>query len=909
MKYIIAAIATILLLNGPAARAQNPGSGLCSYPKVTTPLSGTECWPLNQNGVTKTVTAAGFFKNAVQGPNSSVVGDAAVWNGTTGIQLADAGAPPLFKIATNYAMQNFLFVTSAAGFTVMRTGYYAAGDSPATVYVLSTSPCSLNAGAGDGGSQVPANSGAWCWLIGNQTIYDVRQWGAVGTTTTTTGTISQGSPSLSVASSSGYSVGQAIDVYGAGSTSTVNAPTSVTMVTEGTTASVTYHAQVVAIDSDHGYGPASGIISGDGSGNATLQVPQAGSDAQDQLISWSAPSGTVPTSYAVYDDAVNTSPGSGALICRGVTVQTFWRDYGQIQNSLTKTNECPSWLPTNPPTSAGKDLFRATIVSPVVGNTLVLSSNAPNACSGCTVEHDDTAPIQNAVNVKTVTLIPCGNFHTTGGITLTGNNKTLRGNNKGCSLIAPSGSFEITTLGGTGTTYFSQEIDNLQITALDMASGDCMFIQNTNRFIVDNIELSNCYNEMQINNVFIAEIHDFFSSTRRRGDYGWWLWANGSGGGTQTANLELRHVNTANAYQGISFHLDGNVASLRARYLGIQSGPFEMVSNNAVAAPQTPIYGQFYDTGFNVCWRLCLNVTDGTLMQFYSPYIQQVNGGGANNHAVVISAVDNTATPATGSVGFQIHGGTVFGGNDVILDNGNGTIIEGANIFGNFDAAIECGPFSNGLLVTGVNTYNAPANIPIAAQDYGMKLDAGCSNATVLGTFVGQKSNVLNNTSPTQEVNVNGQIDPPQTTVLTATPYTLTNATYPWVYQGQAGAANIIEVSGSFSAQNLTTDTATNIIAGLNNPQVGTQIWFIVRNHNHKATSGGADAVLTLVGGAGVTITGTATVPDAAQGQVTSGGVPQSGIYTFRKFVGTITNVGAPAITIHGCSTTAGAAC
>jgi hypothetical protein len=801
--------------------------------------------------------------------------------------------PPLY-IGTIAALQALSTSGLSAGYAVGTSGYYSPGDAPAVVYTLSNSPC-----AGDGGSQIPALGGTQCWLLGAQSTYDVRNWGATGTIQATTGTIAASSNSLVVASASGYAVGQHIIVYGAGSATAVGTPTGVTLTTEGTAGAVAYHAQVVAIDGDHGYSVASSAGTG-ATGNAAQQVPQAGSDSQDQLIQWSAGPGPTPASYAIYDDVINTVPGSGALICRSVQDVTAWRDYGQ-------SGECPSWVPTNPPGSTGKLPLRATITA-INNTTLTLSASASTTVGGAVVEHDDTVPVQNALATETVVTMPCGNFRLTGGLTLTGTGATLQGQNKQCTTLQPSGAFEVATMGGGGTTYFSQTFENFQISALDMASGDCMFVQNTNRFIIDNIELNNCFNEMQMNNVFIGEVHDFFSSTRRRGDYGWWLWGGASGGGTQTGVVEIRHVNSATSFQGISFHMDGNVASLRARYLGLQTSPYQIVSNNAVGAAQTPTYGQFYDTGFNVCWRLCLNVTDGTLMQFYSPYIQEVNAGGANNFAVLISQVDNTVTPATGSVGFQIHGGTVFGGNDAIQDNGNGTVIDGVNVFSNYDAAIVCGAKSNGLTVMGGNTYNAPGNLATAAQDYGLKMTNGCANGTFIGTFVGNKAGVLNSTSPANEINLNGQIDPPTTSVVTGAAPTLTAASYPALYQGGT-LTSIIEQSGSFAPQTDTTDTATNILGSMHNPQVGSTFRFILRNHNHKANPADANAVVTLAGGAGVTIAGTATVPDAANGALNNSGGVQSGLYTWREFRGTVTNVGAPAVTIYGCSQTAAGGC
>lgn len=61
--------------------------------------------------------------------------------------------------------------------TATRLGYAAAGDAPAITYTRSNSICSLNAGAGDGGYQVPG-SNSTCWIATLPSPADVRIWGA-----------------------------------------------------------------------------------------------------------------------------------------------------------------------------------------------------------------------------------------------------------------------------------------------------------------------------------------------------------------------------------------------------------------------------------------------------------------------------------------------------------------------------------------------------------------------------------------------------------------------------------------------------------------------------------------------------------------------------------------------------------
>lgn len=69
--------------------------------------------------------------------------------------------------------------TSAYPLGVWRISYSgspSAPTSPPLLYLPSASPCSLAAGAGDGGSQVRSADGL-CWIASPQSFYDIRWWG------------------------------------------------------------------------------------------------------------------------------------------------------------------------------------------------------------------------------------------------------------------------------------------------------------------------------------------------------------------------------------------------------------------------------------------------------------------------------------------------------------------------------------------------------------------------------------------------------------------------------------------------------------------------------------------------------------------------------------------------------------
>lgn len=113
-----------------------------SYPAATTPLTGAEQLICAQGGVTKICLTG----------------------------QAGGGGPPA---ANNAALQA---LAHNAAMSVVRQGFAAAGDSPPLTYTPSASACSLNSGAGDGGSQVPT-SDSGCWIASLPTVLDARWWG------------------------------------------------------------------------------------------------------------------------------------------------------------------------------------------------------------------------------------------------------------------------------------------------------------------------------------------------------------------------------------------------------------------------------------------------------------------------------------------------------------------------------------------------------------------------------------------------------------------------------------------------------------------------------------------------------------------------------------------------------------
>jgi hypothetical protein len=89
-------------------------------------------------------------------------------------------SPTITSVAPHAASNAILSSISSSFSRIVRDGFASAGDSASTLYTASSAPCSLNSGAGDGGSQVASSDGK-CWIaaFGPQGP-DVRQFGARG---------------------------------------------------------------------------------------------------------------------------------------------------------------------------------------------------------------------------------------------------------------------------------------------------------------------------------------------------------------------------------------------------------------------------------------------------------------------------------------------------------------------------------------------------------------------------------------------------------------------------------------------------------------------------------------------------------------------------------------------------------
>jgi hypothetical protein len=181
---------------GHALKALTPNGAPYSDAGGATPGASTNYVGLTELGITNTGTPSCINDAATNAPGgyhqlcfgaNSLGGGLLSYNAVGGaaalpFQFIVNGAPTSLPgsvtgipiAATNTALKA---LSTAANSSVLRVGVYLRGDAPPLLYNASASPCSLNSGAGDNGSQVQSVNGT-CWLAAFPAEgIDARQYG------------------------------------------------------------------------------------------------------------------------------------------------------------------------------------------------------------------------------------------------------------------------------------------------------------------------------------------------------------------------------------------------------------------------------------------------------------------------------------------------------------------------------------------------------------------------------------------------------------------------------------------------------------------------------------------------------------------------------------------------------------
>lgn len=168
------AVAALCAVSGAGAFAVIP----CTAYPFTTGCGPLTAAVLNSSFATVTAAAAAAASTASSALASATTANtaAAAAASTANAALASAttaNTDLIPHVGTNTALKA---KATTSYTTIIRDGFTTAGDGGAATYTSSNVACTLNAGAGDNGSQVQSADGK-CWIADLKYPLDVRIWG------------------------------------------------------------------------------------------------------------------------------------------------------------------------------------------------------------------------------------------------------------------------------------------------------------------------------------------------------------------------------------------------------------------------------------------------------------------------------------------------------------------------------------------------------------------------------------------------------------------------------------------------------------------------------------------------------------------------------------------------------------
>ncbi len=531
---------------------------------------------------------------------------------------------------------------------------------------------------------------------------------ASGSASTTTGSITTGTASLSLAAALDFANGQYIRVNHAGAAFATNPPTGLTITPTGTTGATAYQYQIASLDATGGLGAAITAVA-TATGNATLSV------SNYNALSWTAPvSGPIPASYAVYGNT------AGSMTLLAIVKGTSWNDVGTGTMSPLPDN-----IPSAPQGAALADWLLTTISSGAGSTTLTLGANASTTATSQTVSHDDTTPIQNAINALSstggVVYLPQGTYKVTSQITDIGN-LTIRGAGIGATTIKLP-----TALAGYALYAFS--INNVSYSDFTFDAGSfysgaaannasaAIYAQSITGFYVRRVAINNI------------------------GTFGI------LGQGITTCAIEDSTFNLVNGsiYQNEAINF---TQSLQNSYCNILRNNF----TNVGIEPD----GQYINISDNnfIGWKFGGGITTGPDTKSHHYRIERnfIVGSGA--------VIDVNVTYLTGVENWSF--GSVISDNIVtnscgagILNGGKTSVISGNVVYDNVQCGIVGANTTGGIFNQYTNaTYNGSSSIITGNQSFNSNGAAGsqiygyAENASVTGNILGPNNFNTNKTAP-----------------------------------------------------------------------------------------------------------------------------------------------------------------
>jgi hypothetical protein len=668
-----------------------------------------------------------------------------------------------------------------ASTTIYLDGYYYAGDgTPQQAYQQVIAACSLNGGAGDGGSQIEDANGCLIPVLGQSGEISVKQWGATGsslgaTSLTCSTTASSGVVHLS--SVAALAVGETIDCIGAGSSSGVGTPATPTLTVVGPTGSSTYCMRIAYIGVDNQIGPASAEVA-TFVGNSVLDnVPDLKSAAQGLNIAWSAPSSSVK-SIVVYEGPC----GGETFVGVADPAAGSWNYYG-----VNGQNREP-WVPAAYLATAQNQFLSCPIASINTSAGTVTCGNSVTAGASVSGEPawiDDTAAIvaAHASGFQHLVGGP-GTYVVTAGITNSAQGQTFTGCGIGCTVLMPetagwnlytTSGADVTETGTASSSLGGQGMSNLTVLAAGMASGFVLDDGSTEA-VFENIQADQPFALAYVGSAVGSVLNSKFwridetdlsqSYDANRGDYGWVFQQQGSVGIVNANEMHFVVVGRCSNCgpnptdpvpglgHGYSELIQGGIDSIKAQTVDFQSAPDELEIDDANGSISAPKLNKFTDQAYNFCWYFCANLQSAGAVgptsisgtTFNDNYFQATKGGGSS--AIYLGAYSTSNVFNGGLIlGAYTLDGTYGEGADLagIDDSAFGTVVNGMRIFATSGEAIKCEAGAT-TQINGGEDYRIVGENNYSAANYGVVLEPGCGPAQVSGAWIGQLGDVVDQT-------------------------------------------------------------------------------------------------------------------------------------------------------------------
>ena len=588
----------------------------------------------------------------------------------------------------------------------------------------------------------------------------VQDFGAAGSSATTTGTGASGRNTITLADASSFSNGNGLRILGSGATFTAAQVSGITSSIVGPTGSTTYHYYLSSIDYNGGIGPAVSFTVANGpdaktytSGGTTYTFY----NTTQNYIQLNLTQGSGSSGYVIW-----RAIGAGSPTLYSIGLGSVWKDQGMgwITYGGSSSWLGPDYLPANPPSQAVNDWLTATITG-IAGNTISLSANLQQAASGALVYHDDTAAF-NAASAYAGSVgggmigVPCGNYPLSYSVAISQNYVGFIGDGM-CSLLVAYGSgFDFNAPNASvSAQQRGNVVSNLYIVDRNKTTGWTINATNTYNFTFSNLQVDLPplgFSFLNANTVNVSNV-DVNGGPRAWGGIGFRMLSDATNYAC-CLNAYNFYIHGNGWYIGgpssvggrekIGYQFDGNVATIYALTTAVSDieGVGFLVHNDT-GNSQYPYYITCYSCSTEFSTDRAVDIVSGSDVYFTDSTITGAQNGSINFIAetgsknVVLKGGKSSNAGCRGvdfeGVGGQITGGMLIGNNSTPAAGGTNGACPGV-VLGASSRATNI----NGAIIGDVDNPTV--------QSYPVLIVNGADAFSVTGnTFTGNSTNCVSN--------------------------------------------------------------------------------------------------------------------------------------------------------------------